>query len=149
MVMFALFGILMLVGAFAVAWMAIGRGEEEARGLGRSLAYLEALGTAPDELKRDADASFKDRVLMPLLTRSSRIARRLTGGEGAARIQRKLDLAGNPAGWTVDKVASAKVVGAVAGFILFALYALLLSAPLQWLLLAMAGGTAAGFFGLL
>ncbi|HEY1135431.1 MAG TPA: type II secretion system F family protein [Nocardioides sp.] len=146
MVMIALFGVLMLVGAFAVAWVAIGRKEADASGLGRSLAYLEALNSAPDELKQDADASFNDRVLTPLLARSSRLSKRLTGGEGAARIQRRLDLAGSPAGWTVDKVASGKVIGAVVGFVLFGLYALLLSVALQWLLAALAAGTVVGFF---
>ena len=61
---------------------------------------------APEELTKDLDRSFADRVLEPLQQRALGLGRRLSGADTADRIRRKLDLAGNPPGWTVDRVVS-------------------------------------------
>ena len=53
-------------------------------------------------------------MLDPLLARALGLGRRLTGADAAERIRHKLDLAGNPPGWTVDRVVAGKVLGAVA-----------------------------------
>ncbi|GAB3082396.1 type II secretion system F family protein [Nocardioides zeae] len=145
MVVIAVFGALLLVGAFVIAWMALSR-TEATGGLNRSLAYLEALGNAPEELRQDADRSFEERVVTPLLNRFSRLGRRLTGGDSAQRWQRKLEQAGSPAGWTVDRVASAKVVGGIIGFVVAFLLVLLATPGLPVLVLLLVGLTAAGFF---
>ena len=49
--------------------------------------------------------------------RALRLGRRLTGADSSERIRHKLDLAGNPAGWTVDRVVSAKVLCTAVGFL--------------------------------
>ncbi|MFW6775688.1 type II secretion system F family protein [Nocardioides sp. CPCC 205120] len=146
MTMLLVLGGVLLAAALVVAWLAVGRTEAEAGGLTRSLALLEAMSTAPDELKQDVDKSFDERVLTPLLDRFGRAGSRLTGGESRGRIQHKLDLAGGPAGWTVDKVASSKVGGAVAGFLVGCLLALLLAPRPALALLLVAGAAALGFF---
>ncbi len=68
---------------------------------------------APEELTEELDRSFSDRVIEPLQQRALSVGRRISGADTAERIRRKLDLAGNPAGWTVDRVLSGKVIGAV------------------------------------
>lgn len=146
MTMVLVLGGILLVAALAVAWLAVGRAEAETGGLNRSLALIEAMSTAPDELKQDVDRSFDDRVLTPLLDRFGRLGRRLTGGDASVRIQHKLDLAGGPAGWTVDKVASGKVVGAVVGFLVGGLLALLLTPRPTLIVLLLLGATVLGFF---
>ncbi|MDT9593790.1 type II secretion system F family protein [Nocardioides zeae] len=146
MAMLIVLAVVLLGAAFAVAWIATRPVADDATGIGRSLAYLEALNSAPQELRDDAEKSFNERVLTPLLGRFNNAGRRLTGGEGAQKIQRKLDLAGGPAGWTVERVASAKVAGAVVGFVAAGLYGLILSANLQWLLIAVVTGGLLGFF---
>ena len=40
-----------------------------------------------------------------------------SGADSPDRIRHKLDLAGNPHGWTVDRVVSGKVIGAVVGLV--------------------------------
>ena len=40
-----------------------------------------------------------------------RLGRRFTPGDQAARLRRKLDLAGNPAGWDTDRVLAFKMLG--------------------------------------
>ena len=62
-------------------------------------------------MKGELDASFTDRVLFPLLARTQRMGRRLTPEDASERIREKLELAGNPRGWTVERVMAGKVVG--------------------------------------
>src|SRR6478735_2676118 len=86
-------------------------------GVVRSLAVLEAMTNAPKELNEQLDRPFADRILEPLRARALKVGRRISGADTADRIRRTLDLAGNPAGWTVDRVLSGKVMGAVAGLV--------------------------------
>jgi tight adherence protein C len=97
--------------AMVLAFGAVGGIFKEQAGVNRSLAVLEALTTAPDEMKGELEASFSDRVLFPLLARSQRMGRRLTPEDASERIREKLELAGNPRGWTVERVMAGKVVG--------------------------------------
>ena len=77
-------------------------------------------------MKEELDPSFKDRVLTPLLDRFVGLGRKLTPTDYAERIQHKLDVAGNPPGWTVDRIVSLKVVGFGVGVVAGALFAVLL-----------------------
>lgn len=114
-------------------------------GVTRSLAVLEAMTQAPKELTQELDRPFADRVLEPMQKKALAIGRRITGADTADRIRRKLDLAGNPAGWTVDRVVSGKVVGAVAGLLFGLAFSLMLGSFLLKLLVVI-GVTVAGFF---
>src|SRR4051794_22775569 len=98
-------------------------------GVTRSLAVLEAMTNAPKELNQELEKSFGERVLAPLQARAVGLGRRISGADTAERIRRKLDLAGNPAGWTVDRVLSGKVIGAVVGLVGGLVFQLMLSAP--------------------
>src|SRR5690349_324646 len=98
-------------------------------GVTRSLAVLEAMTNAPKELSKELDRSFGDRVLEPLQKKATAIGRRVSGADTADRIRRKLDLAGNPPGWTVDRVLSGKVTGAVVGLFGGLAFQLMLSSP--------------------
>ena len=107
-----------LIVAFALIFVAlllvfgaVGGFFQEKPGVNRSIAVLEALTQAPDEMKGELDASFSDRVLFPLLARTQSMGRRLTPEDASERIREKLELAGNPAGWTVERVMAGKVVG--------------------------------------
>jgi tight adherence protein C len=114
-------------------------------GVTRSLAVLEAMTNAPKELSQELDKPFAERVLAPLQARATRVGRRISGADTAERIRRKLDLAGNPAGWTVDRVLSGKVVGAVVGLMGGLVFQLMLSAPTTRIVIVI-GATVAGFF---
>ncbi len=90
---------------------AIGVFTNESRGVSRSLAAVEALTRAPAELTAELNPSFNERVLTPLLDRFVGIGRKLTPADHASRIRHRLELAGNPPGWTIDRVTSLKFVG--------------------------------------
>ena len=104
-------GVGLIFVALFVGIASVGGLTQEQTGVGRSLAVLEALTTAPEEMKDELDAPFADRVLFPLLARAQGMGRRLTPADANDRIREKLELAGNPPGWTVDRVMAGKVVG--------------------------------------
>lgn len=114
-------------------------------GVTRSLAVLEAMTNAPTELTKDLDRSFADRVIEPLQQRALGLGRRLSGADTPDRIRRKLDLAGNPHGWTVDRVVSGKVIGAVAGLVFGIVFGLMFEGNGVRIVLAV-GGLVVGFF---
>jgi tight adherence protein C len=114
-------------------------------GVTRSLAVLEAMTNAPKELNQELEKSFGERVLAPLQARAVGVGRRISGADTAERIRRKLDLAGNPAGWTVDRVLSGKVIGAIAGLVGGLVFQLMLSSPTVKIVIVVAA-LVVGFF---
>ena len=142
---------LLLVMGAALVFLAIllvsaALGDAEARGLNRSLAVLEAMSSGPAELTEELDRPFAERVLAPLRSASLRIGRRFTGADSGDRIRHKLDLAGNPPGWTVDRVVAGKVMGLVVGIIVGFVFALITGQATTLRILIVAGGAVAGFF---
>ena len=121
--------------------------DAEASGVGKSLAVLQAMTSAPKELTDEIDRPFSERVWEPLQARTLGLGRRLSGADSAERIRRKLDLAGNPPGWTVDRVTSGKIVGAVAGLVVALLFSLMLGAGTPVRIAVVLGGLVVGFFG--
>ena len=99
---------------------AVGGIFKEQPGVNRSIAVLEAMTSAPDEMKGELDHRFTDRVLLPLLARSQRMGRKLTPEDASERIREKLEQAGNPRGWTVERVMAGKVVGFGAALVVVA-----------------------------
>jgi tight adherence protein C len=138
-------GVVLLAGAVLLLGLAL-RTDEEAAGVSRSLAVLEAMGQAPKELGRDLDRPFSDRVIEPLRARALTVGRRLSGSDSAERIRRRLDGAGNPPGWTVDRVVSGKVLCAVLGLVVGLVVALLLGAAFAAGTLITLAGLVLGFF---
>ena len=111
-------GIVGIFLALLLSLTAIGVFTNETSGVSRSLAVVEAFTTAPEPMKKEFEPSFNDRVLTPLLNRSLGIGRKLTPADYADRIRKRLDVAGNPPGWTVDRVTSLKFIGFVAALAL-------------------------------
>jgi tight adherence protein C len=103
-------GIALIFVALVVLIAALALSPRGDIGVNRSMAVLEALTAAPKEMKAEIDAPFADRVLLPLLARTQGLGRRLTPADANERIHEKLELAGNPRGWTADRVSAGKVV---------------------------------------
>lgn len=111
-------GIIGIFAAIMLSLTAVGVFDNEARGVGKSLAVLEAYSAAPHEMRKELDPSFNDRVLTPLLDRTVNLGKKLTPSDHAERIRTRLEIAGNPQGWTVDRVTSMKFLGFAAALIL-------------------------------
>lgn len=108
-------GLLALFAGLCCLPAALSDGERTS-GVSRSLAAIDAIkGTAPFQgtgaLAPDLQRSFAERVLGPLVLRAQRLGRRLTPEDRFQRIRMRLDLAGNPSGWTGDRIVGIKVLG--------------------------------------
>jgi tight adherence protein C len=119
-------GFALIFVALLLVFGAVGGIFKERAGVNRSIAVLEALTNAPDEMKGELEASFSERVLFPLLARTQAMGRRLTPEDASERIREKLELAGNPRGWTVERVMAGKVVGFAVALVVSLILALLL-----------------------
>ena len=143
MALLFILGVAMILAAIALVGSALSTSSKS--GVTRSLAVLEAMSNAPKELTKDLERPFADRVIDPLQKRATAIGRRISGADTSERIRRKLDLAGNPAGWTVDRVLSGKVIGAVLGLLFGAVFSLMLTSPTAKILVIL-GVAVTGFF---
>jgi len=123
-------GIAGIFAAIMLSLTAVGVFDNETRGVSKSLSVLEAFSAAPPELRQELDPSFNDRVLTPLLDRSLRLGRKLTPADHGERIRHKLEVAGNPPGWTVDRVTSLKFIGFAAALVLSLIGTMLLGTGL-------------------
>jgi len=122
---FMVAGIAGIFLAIMLSLTAIGVFDNEARGVSKSLAVMEAYSAAPPELRKELDPSFNDRVLAPLLDRTLAIGKKLTPADHGERIRKKLEIAGNPPGWTVDRVTSLKFIGFAAALVISLILAVL------------------------
>ncbi len=146
MTLLLVLGVLLVVVAIVLVASAT-TPEGEASGVGRSLAVLQAMTDAPKELTEEIDRPFSERVWEPLQARTLGLGRRLSGADSADRIRRKLDLAGNPPGWSVDRVTSGKIVGAVLGLLVALLFSLMLGTGTPGRVAVALAGLGVGFFG--
>ncbi|WP_110205084.1 type II secretion system F family protein [Nocardioides daejeonensis] len=148
--MVLLVGAALIFGALFLVFSSVGGLSAERQGVNKSLEVLEAMtgsSTAADELGKEADKPFAERVLVPLLERLQGLGRRITGADQAERIRQQLDRAGNPAGWTIDRVSAGKILGTVVGIGAGAYFTLLTGMSLPVILLGLVAGAALGFFG--
>lgn len=138
-------GIALIFVALVVVIAALALSPRGETGVNRSIAVLEALTSAPKEMKQELDAPFSDRVLLPLLASAQGLGRRLTPADANERIHEKLELAGNPRGWTADRVSSGKVVGFFAALGLSLMFTFALGMPLLPTLGIVVAASVAGY----
>jgi tight adherence protein C len=133
--------------ALFVSLAAVGVFSNEERGVSRSLTVIQAFSAAPAEMQKELEPSFNDRVLTPLLSRFTGIGKRISPAGHADSIRKKLDVAGNPAGWTIERVESLKFVGVIVGSAAGLGFALLVGMAFAPAAAVVAGGAVAGYFG--
>jgi tight adherence protein C len=114
--------------AIALALATIGAITSERQQVGRSLAAVQALHAAPATMQRELNKPFSERVLVPTLERLTLIGRRFTLGDQVSRIRYRLELAGNPPRWDVDRIIAFKMLGLIGGFVIGLALPLLLGA---------------------
>lgn len=111
-------GIALVFGALFIAFAAVGGLTRENKGVNRSIAVLEALTGAPQDMAEELEKPFSERVLLPLLAKVQNLGKRFGGDADNESIQRKIEIAGTPAGWTPDRVAAGKLLCFIAALIL-------------------------------
>jgi len=117
--------LLLAVGLIVVfAGLAVGLGTlllagSDRRDLARRTTLLESFHSGPVPLRQqELRVPFAERIVGPLTERFVGAGRRLTPDERVDRIRRRLNLAGNPDGWDVDRVLGLKALGLLAGVLL-------------------------------
>jgi tight adherence protein C len=141
-------GVLVLLAIVLVS-AAVGTtaGGQSVSGVDRSVQLVQALTNHSPELVKEYDESFADRIMSPLQQRASRIARRFSGSDAPERIRKRLDVAGNPAGWTVERVQAGKVIGAIALFLISLAVTAVMGTSLTVRIVMVAVATAVGWLG--
>ena len=129
-----------IVGVVATTFV----GTERA-GVARSLAAVEAIKAAPEPMRRELEKPFNERVTGPFFARLTTLGRRFTPDDQSARLRRKLDLAGNPAGWDTDRVLAFKMLGLLVGGVT-GFFVPLLFGNVLWALVFGIGLAVLGFF---
>jgi len=137
-----LLGLGCVCGAITLALATIAVGSDDRQRVRRSLAAIEATRLTSAPVLEEKEVSFTDRVLLPLSGRLAGLARALSPKGIAPRIQQRLDFAGNPRAWNVDRVLTFKGFGLVAGIVVGMMWH---SSIVFKLLLAIAFG-AVGFY---
>ena len=134
-----------LVGlSMLLALSLIGVITNERRGVARSVAAIQALDSAPAVLKQEIERPFGERVIAPLGERMVGLGRKLVRADTARKIQYRLNIAGNPPAWDVNRILGLKVLGAGVFTVLGFLYLLSRDWPFYKLGVATA---LAGLFG--
>jgi tight adherence protein C len=88
-----------------------------------------ALTDPMDLREQDLAQGFGRRVVVPIVSRAGRMARRITPLDTRERIAKKLQLAGGPVGWDAERVLAFKVIGSVGGFVVGLVIASIASPP--------------------
>lgn len=131
--------------SLGIALTVIGVTTQEKRAVGRSLAALEAMRGLPSEMTDEFERPFSERVLEPLVARFSKLGRRFAPTDNALRIQHRLDVAGNPIGWTIDRVMGLKVIGFVGTLVVSLVVTMVLGFGLVMTFIICVGLSMAGF----
>ncbi len=108
-------GLTALCAATTLGISAIVVGADERQRVQRSLAAVAATRVGGAPVLEAKDESFADRVMVPLFGMTGRIARRLSAAGIAEKLQFRLDVAGNPSMWTVERALSLKGFGLLIG----------------------------------
>jgi len=106
--------------------------DQRASEKGRAVRMLEtqvagSTSVPVDLRQQNLSQGFSARVVVPIVGRAGRMARRITPLDTRDRIARKLRLAGNPKGWDAERVLAFKVIGAISGFVVALFVASLMS----------------------
>jgi tight adherence protein C len=139
-------GVALVLGAIIMVATTLAESDAPRGTTDRSLAIIEAMTNAPKELTEEFDKPFAERVIAPFQDRVLGIGHKITGADAGQRYQQKLDAAGNPAGWDVERVIAAKVLGTGAGIVLGGLLVALLGPSPKTVILCVGLGALAGFF---
>ena len=133
-------GALFIAVLVGVATLLVGR--EQRAATNRIAEIVSAHASSPGEASSDEDAA---PFMAPLWLLGRTVASALAGGAGSRRkLSRRLDLAGNPARWTAERLLAVKGLGLLGGGTLGVL--LTIGEGLGLSLFAGLGAAAAGFF---
>lgn len=138
-------GSLLVFGGVLISFSIIGVLTSEKRAVSRSVAAVQAINSAPKELTSEIDVSFTDRVIAPFSERLVGIGRTMVRADTAEKIKHRLDIAGNPVAWDVNRIIGTKVLAMGVLGTMGLIYMLGRGGPVSQTLLGTAGFGAVGY----
>jgi tight adherence protein C len=111
-------GVIAVFAGIAAIILTLGASASDRQQVSRSLAVIEALGPRRENVRRELDLPFNKRVLGPLVKRLSRLGNQFSRRDESARLRHKIELAGSPQRWDVDRILAFKVLGLACGLTL-------------------------------
>jgi tight adherence protein C len=133
-----------LIGVLATVLLA----GSQRREIARRTALLENFRSSPVPLRQQQlEVPFAERIVGPLTERFVGAGRRLTPDDRLDRIRRRLDLAGNPDGWDVDRILGLKALGLLAGVFVGIVVPPVVGAGVRGTFLTTLGLALLGWFG--
>jgi tight adherence protein C len=141
-----LLGIIVLFAGLALLVLTLSTAFMNRQEVNRSLAAIQGMHE-DDRPPSQLDTPFTDRVVAPLFEKLASWGRRFTPDDQAARIRRRLDLAGNPENWDVNRIIAFKVLGLIGGAILGLLIGLLFQSSFSTILGLIVVSAFLGYFG--
>ena len=111
MTMLLMLGAALLFTALVVALSVIGVLTSEKKAVGRSVAAIQAIGAPVSMINEELDRPFAERVIAPLGERMVGLGRKVTRADTGEKIGHKLDIAGNPPAWDVNRILGLKALG--------------------------------------
>jgi tight adherence protein C len=125
-----LLGVIAIYAGLVAIVLALGASASDRQQVGRSLAALEAMGGRRDEVRRELDLPFAQRVFGPIVDRFSRLGSQISPRDETSKLRHRIDLAGNPARWDVERILAFKVMGLLGGLVIGLVVPLLLGGGL-------------------
>jgi tight adherence protein C len=145
--MMLLIGLGAIFLAMLIALATVGVMTSERQQVSRSLAAVQAMHAVPNPMQRELVKPFGERVVAPGMVRLTKLGKRFSPRDQVGRIRHRLELAGNPPAWDVDRVVALKMLGLFAGSVLGVAIPLVLRAgPLPIVGFAVIFGVV-GYFG--
>ena len=141
-----LFGIVVLFAGLALLVLTLSTAFMNRQEVNRSLAAIQGMHE-DDRPPSQLDTPFTDRVVTPAFEKLTSWGRRFTPDDQSARIRRRLDLAGNPENWDVNRIIAFKMLGLIGGAILGLLIGLLFQRGFSTILGLIVVSSLLGYFG--
>lgn len=110
----------MMALAIVCAVLSIGVSSGEPRGVAKSLMLVDGMVDQRTVVKNELGS--KDRLLVPIFQQMHALAGKLSPTGAEARLATLLDRAGNPAGWSVERIMGLKGATLLVGGLLGAAY---------------------------
>ena len=141
-----LLGIVVLFAGLALLVLTLSTAFMNRQEVNRSLAAIQGMHE-DDRPPSQLDTPFTDRVVTPAFEKLTSWGRRFTPDDQSARIRRRLDLAGNPENWDVNRIIAFKMLGLIGGAILGLLIGLLFQSGFSTILGLIVVSSLLGYFG--
>jgi tight adherence protein C len=141
-----LLGIIVLFAGLALLVLTLSTAFMNRQEVNRSLAAIQGMHE-DDRPPSQLDTPFTDRVVTPAFEKLTSWGRRFTPDDQSARIRRRLDLAGNPENWDVNRIIAFKMLGLIGGAILGLLIGLLFQSGFSTILGLIVVSGLLGYFG--